>query len=134
MPISHVVDHDAQQVRITASGVCRLEDLVALLATIAAAGAFGYAQRFDARAVTTLPSSDETRRVVALVARLRAEHGHARTACITTSDVAFGMGRMYATLSAETDPGFMVFRNAEEADAWLGISSESRSLESPLGY
>ena len=133
MPISHVVNHDAQQVLITASGVLRLEELVVQLIAIADDGAFGYGRRFDARAVTTMPSSEETRRLVALVARLRAEHGHGRTAFLTTADVAFGMGRMYAALAAETDPGFMVFRSLEAADDWLGWISEPRDAESRRG-
>ncbi len=133
MPITQVVDHNAQRVLITGTGVCRLEDVVALLTAVADAGAFAYTQRFDVRQVTSMPSSEDTRRVVALVARLRAENGHARTACITGSDVGFGMGRMYATLAAETDPGFMVFRSIEEADAWLGWMPESTSAESHRG-
>ena len=53
-----------------------------------------------------------------------------RTAFIADSDVSFGMARMYATLSADTDSGFMVYRAIEEGDAWLGwqrVQSEQRA-------
>jgi hypothetical protein len=40
------------------------------------------------------------------------------------------MARMYATLSAEGDSGFMVYRTMDEGDAWLGwqrAQSEQRA-------
>ena len=81
---------------------------------------FSYAQRFDARGAAVVMSAEEMRRIVPLIGRLREEHGLARTAFIADSDVSFGMARMYATLSADTDSGFMVYRTIDEGDAWLG--------------
>ncbi|MES3032427.1 MAG: hypothetical protein V4813_00365 [Gemmatimonadota bacterium] len=129
MPITYEIDHAAQRVRVTATGDLRIEDMAALVTALAEQQCFGYTQRFDARAATVLLTAEETRRIVPLVARLREEHGQARTAFIAESDVSFGMARMYATLAAETDSGFMVYRTIEEGDAWLGwqrVTSEQR--------
>lgn len=130
MPITFEVDHGAQRVMVTATGDIRIEDMVALVTKLAELRVFAYSQRFDARGAAILMTAEETRRIVPLVARLREEHGQARTAFIADSDVSFGMARMYATLSADTDSGFMVYRAIEEGDAWLGwqrVQSEQRA-------
>ena len=120
MPIAFEVDHAAQRVFVTATDDIRIEDMVALVTKLAELRAFAYAQRFDARGAVLTLTAEETRRIVPLIGRLREEHGHARTAFIADSDVSFGMARMYATLSADTDSGFMVYRTIGEGDAWLG--------------
>jgi hypothetical protein len=38
---------------------------------------------------------------------------------ITNDDVSFGVARMYATLNEEADAGFVIFRSAAEAEAWV---------------
>lgn len=120
MAITYDVDHNTQRVMVTATGDIRIADMAALVMELAEQRIFAYAQRFDARNASVLMTAEETRRIVPLIARLREEHGHARTAFIAESDVSFGMARMYATLSADTDSGFMVYRTIEEGDAWLG--------------
>ncbi len=131
MPIAFEIDHGAQRVLVTATDEIRIEDMVALVTRLAELRALGYAQRFDARGALVMLTAEETRRLVPLVARLREEHGQSRTAFIADSDVSFGMARMYATLSADTDTGFMVYRTIEEGEEWLGwqrASVEQRTL------
>lgn len=120
MAITYDVDHDTQRVMVTATGDIRIEDMAALVMDLAEKNLIVYAQRFDARKACVVMNAEEIRRLVPLIGRLREEHGHARTAFIAESDVTFGMARMYATLSADTDNGFMVYRTIEEGDAWLG--------------
>ncbi len=120
MAITYDVDHNAQRVMVTATGDIRIEDMAALVMDLAEKRTFAYAQRFDARNAALLLSAEEIRRLVPVIGRLREEHGHARTAFIAESDVTFGMARMYATLSSDTDSGFMVYRTIEDGDAWLG--------------
>ena len=120
MPIAFEIDHAAQRVMVTATGDIRIEDMAALVNRLAELRVFSYAQRFDARGAAVVMSAEEMRRIVPLIGRLREEHGPARTAFIADSDVSFGMARMYATLSADTDSGFMVYRTIDEGDAWLG--------------
>lgn len=120
MPMHFAVDHATQRCRATADGDLHLADLVALFTDLAARHSLDYTLCIDVRRGTLLLSADEIRRLVALTARLRAEHGYARTALIAESDVSFGMARMYATLAAETDTDFMVYRTLREGEAWLG--------------
>lgn len=120
MPIRYTVDRNQQRVVVTAVGDIRLEDMVAIMSELGGQRCLSYAIRFDARAASLLLSAEETRRLVPLIARLRDEHGHGRIAFVTESDVSFGMARMYATLAAESDPDFMVYRTLSEGDAWLG--------------
>ena len=130
MPIAFEIDHAAQRVMVTATGDIRIEDMAAVVNRLAELRVFSYSQRFDARGAAIVMSAEETRRIVPLIGRLREEHGQARTAFIADSDVSFGMARMYATLSADTDSGFMVYRTIEEGDAWLGwqrVESEQRA-------
>ncbi len=120
MPITFEVDHNTQRVHTVATGEIRLEDMTAHVTALANARVLGYAQLFDARTMTTMVSAEETRRLVLLIARLREEHGQARTAFIADNDVAFGMARMYSTLAADSDSGFMVYRTLDDGTAWLG--------------
>lgn len=120
MSIRYEVDHDTQRVRVIANGDIRIEDMAALMSELADARCFAYSQLFDARDATLLLTAEETRRIVSLIGRLREEHGHARTAFVAASDVTFGMARMYATLAADSDSGFMVYRTLDEGNAWLG--------------
>lgn len=120
MPISYTVDHGLRRVLVIAIGEIRLEDMAAIMSEIGAQQGLAYAIRFDARAAALMLSAEETRRLVPLIARLREEHGRGRTAFVTESDVSFGMARMYATLAAESDPDFMVYRTLADGDAWLG--------------
>lgn len=120
MPTTYEIDHERRRVIARATIELRAEDFTALVSSLALDRCLHYALLIDGRHASLVLTADETRRLVGLVARLRAEHGHARTAFVAGSDLAFGMGRMYMTLAAETDPGFMVYRAIEDAEAWLG--------------
>lgn len=120
MPTTYEIDHERRRVVAHAATDVRAEDFTALVSSLASDHCFHYALLIDGRNATLVMTADEVRRLVGLVARLRAEHGHARTAFVAGNDLAFGMARMYMTLAAETDPGFMVYRSLQEAETWLG--------------
>ena len=123
MPIAFEVDHTTQRIMVTATGDILIQHMVELMTELAHRRCLSYSQRFDARGAALIVSADEMRQLVPLVARLRDEHGQARTAFVADADVSFGMARMYATLAADSDTGFMVYRTLEEGDAWLGWES-----------
>ncbi len=51
---------------------------------------------------------------------MQAAHGFShRTALVVSTSVDFGMARMYGSLAQTVDPGFSVFRDLDEAEAWL---------------
>lgn len=45
----------------------------------------------------------------------------ARMAILVTTDVAFGLARMYQTLSSEMKTEVQIFRDRDQALAWLGV-------------
>ena len=51
--------------------------------------------------------------------RKQLNRGNAKIACVTPSDVGFGMGRMYQILSEDLPQQVGIFRTIEEALDWL---------------
>lgn len=52
----------------------------------------------------------------------------ARRALIVSSDVVFGMARMYQILTESSPDEFEVFRDLDEALKWLGVADEKAEL------
>lgn len=51
--------------------------------------------------------------------RKQLDRGNAKIACVVTSEVGFGMGRMYEVLSDKLPQQVRVFKNMEDAKDWL---------------
>ena len=51
--------------------------------------------------------------------RKQLDRGHAKIACVVSSDVGFGMGRMYEVLSDKLPQQVRVFKKIEEATDWI---------------
>ena len=60
--------------------------------------------------------------IVHLRRRLNTDKLHLPTAVLANDDLAYGISRMAATLNEELNPNIRVFRDREEAIAW--VSSE----------
>ena len=56
----------------------------------------------------------------------------ARRALVVTSDVVFGMARMYQILLEESSYKFEIFREVDQAFQWLGIAEAKAELLSAL--
>lgn len=67
------------------------------------------------------------RQVIAQDRRMRARFGDGRVALVASSDLHFGMARMYQTLSDSGTFEVGVFRTRSEADAWLAEARERTS-------
>jgi hypothetical protein len=80
----------------------------------------------DLRQTDSSARSIETLRSLAARVRNRYEGIDAapRTAVIATHDVSFGLARLFEALTDVLPGEFIVVRTADEALAWLGISSE----------
>ena len=79
-------------------------------------------QLFDARGVTSLELSGTCVREIAAV-RMLGEGS--RRAFVVGSDVAFGMARMFEMLRDDALDQIRVFKNIEDARAWLGLPAEA---------
>ena len=51
--------------------------------------------------------------------RKQLDRGDAKIACVVSSDVGFGMGRMYEVLSDKLPQQVRIFKKQEEAQHWL---------------
>ena len=71
----------------------------------------------DARTLTSVFSATEVRQL-ASVTPFRAE---SRRAMVVASDLQFGLGRMYGLTTEDDRPEARVFKDMQEARAWLGI-------------
>jgi len=119
MPISFELDERIGILRTTYTGRVTRAEVEAFVEDLATSGLFTRPNLIDARTAEMALSPEDNRALEAAIGRLRAVHGHARTAFVPGRDVDYGMARMYGMLSDSTDPGFAVFRKLEEAAAWL---------------
>jgi hypothetical protein len=119
VPFTYVFDPVARVVRVSARGVIRIDDLASHLQSLVDAGLAHVPQLIDAREAQHDLSVADMRRLVQLVQKVPSGASPRRTALVVASMVDYGMARMYGTLATETDPGFAVFQDPAEAEAWL---------------
>lgn len=119
LPLNFRVDRNTRTVRTKARGVLEVDDFMAHAHALVNEKVFAFSQLIDAREAHLKITTNDVRRLVDRIKALRKIHGTARTAFVTRYPAAFGMMRMYATLSEECDPGFAVFREIGEAEEWI---------------
>ena len=82
---------------------------------------------FDLRELDmTELSSPGTRTSAAFVTSISEALGDGRWACVMGRDVDYGLARMFQALTDGTELEVMVFREIEEALAWLGSPEGGR--------
>jgi hypothetical protein len=123
MPISIQIDHEARTVRATASGSLSAADLRRHLEELVAGGVIAYARVVDCRSASVNLIPEDIPHFVAFIRQLRERFGKTRTAYVSSSDVLYGLMRMYGMMNEQHDPGFAVFRTLEEAEAWIGLDT-----------
>jgi hypothetical protein len=116
-----------QFLRVSMTGDVLAEPLAHHLLEIAAGQLFAHPRLVDVRGGRLVLSRADVRWLVQLVGGLRRVHGVSRVGVVTTDEMSFGVARMYASLNEQADPGFAVFRDATEAEAWVCGKSGDRS-------
>ena len=122
MAITYTIDEEACSttlLRVAMTDEVRAEPLVHHLLELAAGQLFGRPQLIDLRGGRLRLSRADVQWLAQLVAGLRRIHGVSRVGMVTTDDATFGVARMYAILNEQADPGFAVFRDLAEAEAWV---------------
>jgi hypothetical protein len=120
VPFTFAFDPAARIVRTTAHGLIRFDDLATHVRALVEAGLAGVPKLIDARHAQHDLSPSDIRRFVDLVTDSRApDELRVRTALVLTTSVDDGMARMYGPLAEKADPGFAVFRDLAEGEAWL---------------
>lgn len=119
MPITYTIDEDLELVRTTAWDTVTEEEWIAYDEQLATDPSFHPAlnQLADFTQVTNIKISPMESPQVAKAAPFA--EGSKRAA-VASSDLIFGMGRVYEAHSA-ADAEIRIFRTMEEAQEWLGI-------------
>ncbi len=132
MAFTYVFDPVDRVVRATADGIIRLDDIAAYLQALVDAGLIGMPQLIDTRTARHELTTADTHRLVALVKTVKAPvERTVRTALVVTAPADYGMARMYGSLAEEADPGFAVFRDLAEAEAWVRAGPDAPPTSGP---
>jgi hypothetical protein len=132
MPIRHTIHADLGVVVTRFTGRVSDAEFIDAYRRILADDAYspGTHELADLRAIEKLDVSAEALRKVEQMTEARyADTGAAfRTAIVAPRDQAYGIGRMYEAFAQEGPENVSVFRDLDEARAWLGLSEDALDL------
>ena len=126
MPIEYRIDHIKKLVLVKVRGTMTDEEVFGYQRDVwSGDDTAGYDELVDMSEVEhiALPSVDRVRQLASLSAGMDAPSSPSKLAIIAPQDVAFGLGRMYATyrqMDARSRKHVGVFRSRKEALAFLG--------------
>lgn len=132
MSITYRIDHHRRVVIATASGTLTEREIFDYQDEVwSQAGLSGFDELIDMSGVEgvegPVPIAGRMQDLAGAAASHDATRGRSRLAIAAPGDLAFGLGRMYATYRS-MQPGSMrvvqVFRSMNEAAEWLGLQTE----------
>ncbi len=132
MPIKYWIDHARRLVWAVGHGTLTDQDVFGYQGEVwARPDVAGYSELIDMSAVgaIALPSAARVRDLAGLSAGMDGRGHASKFAIVAPSDLAFGLGRMYATyrgLEAGSKKQVGVFRSLGEAWAFLGVAAVPR--------
>ena len=131
MPAGYTIDLERSLVLSRGWGVLTDRELLAHVRALTADPRFAqnFCQLGDLRDVTDVQITAATIREMV---RLNPFWAGARRALVVTSDVVFGMARMYQILRDESPDELEIFREMDGALQWLGVDDEKAELLSAL--
>ena len=125
MPITYERDDKLRRIVVTTIGIVGLDDMLAVVDRQANEGTWQYGILYDSRRVASVASQTDVRAGVRHVEVLSRTHGkRGPVAFVTTMPAAYGMVRMYSTLSGQVEQAVEVFRDIGDAERWLASHSE----------
>ena len=124
MPMSYRIDRAAGIIRISGDGTLTDEDMIACIAALREDGDLrpGMPTLSDMRDVSSLEISPAgIVQMLRVMDRTSGRRGDAKAAIVVSRDLAFGMGRMLASIgeAKHATPRFRVFRDLEAALTWI---------------
>ena len=126
MPITYQRDDARRRIVVTTIGIVGLDDMLAVTDRQAGEGTWRYGVLYDSRRVASVASQTDVRTGVAHVEALSRTHGRrGPVAFVTTVPAAFGMVRMYSTLSDQVHQAVEVFRDIGDAERWLAAHTDT---------
>ena len=131
MPGAYTIDLARSLVLSRGWGVLTDRELLAHVRALTADPRFAqhFRQLADLRDVTDLQVTASTIREMV---RLNPFGAGSRRALVVTSDVVFGMARMYQILRDESPDEFRIFRKVDGALQWLGLADAKEELRLAL--
>ena len=82
----------------------------------------------DFRECHTVLTGSDVSQLADYARRTDAKWGSTRWVILAEKDLTFGLSRMYATLVSDCQVTTHVFRNAFDADDWLGLGIEMENI------
>ena len=127
MTISYSIDNRLGGVFTTATGCLTDEELLEDNRKLTVDPEFrsGLIELMDARSVTDLKITPEGIEHLVMQDAADAERlENYRLAMVVSKDAAFGLARMYETMTQHNMPNVKVFRDMNDARRWLGLPAE----------
>ena len=118
-PIVFTIAHSAKAIFTTATGIVELADILAHIQAKAIAGVLSYAELFDARKIVLDLSIPELFVIASEMRNAIAGKPPPRIAVVVSSGFLHGLARSYAQIAISDGQTVEVFKNYEEAHAWL---------------
>ena len=129
MPMHYTIDLAQRVVRITGSGKLTDAEMLACVSALRADPALArdMPTLSDMRDIEVAFTPEGVRQMIAIMRTAPTERALAKVAIVVGTDAAFGMGRMFELQADDSnDPDFRIFRDMALADAWLGLTPQSR--------
>lgn len=124
MPISYVIDPERHLVLTTASGTLTDDEVIQFKDRLVRDPGFtpGMSELSDVRGVDRLEVTSAGVRAMVQQDEEAATHvASHKLALVVSQDVAYGMARMYQTLTESHMKHMGIFRDIDEARAWLQL-------------
>lgn len=127
MPIEHEFDAERRILCVRMFGAVSDEDVLRYAEEITRNAVEDpvHDELIDVREVDSPIASTETlRRVAAMFSGSERQPESVKIAFVATSDAAYGIARMYQAFRSNSAAAMKVFRDVDEARAWLGLASD----------
>lgn len=134
MPYSHTIQPLEQYALMIAEGACDLDQTIVAMAGLAHDPEFGpgFGILTDARRVEYTPDAEETHQL-ATVASQRDFFLDHPMAIVVGQELNYGIARMFSALASLQGATAEVFRDMEEARAWLTAAVAAGRAKHPPG-
>ncbi len=126
--MTYVIDRHIHLVRITGIGVLTDEEMIRCVSDLRGDPALMPDMRTlsDMRDIKVAFTEQGIKAMVEVMKQTSELRKKAKAAIVVSSDLAFGMGRMFVMRADKSvDPSFMIFRDMDAAREWLGIEKET---------
>jgi hypothetical protein len=118
MPISYQIDETRRRIYTRAEGMVTYGDLYAHMNAEEGSDAAAYCEIFDCTGATTNLTAGDVRALASERKAVARRRKAAPVAVVATTDLFFGLFRMFDMLTESVRP-IHVFRSVKEAENWL---------------